>query len=419
MKASIQHWMRGGAFLFLLKLLVSTSSAQTAQIPTVAVMPLEASGVTADEAKLLASRLNSELVRVGAFRVVERTRVDDLLREMGFQQSGACATNECVAEVGKLLSVQYMVGGTVGRIGQTLVLDTRLIEVSSGRIIRTTSDNHQGPVEGLLEILKNVAIRLADRQEQPPPSRPLTQISQLQSQIMADGITIATRSQQYYRTPIQLGGGGYSCKGFEISPDLQETAHAKYSAMADADHSLTIVGIGKELGSANANPIRVTMKVLPTELTATMEVENPAENQKPQKFLVKFSLEGRNYVLLDEAGNEVKLNLGKEAPGRAEKEALMRVNRGALLSGCAIIASKSQNYYRMPKKMGGGAHSFKGYQIPPELQKTATGSYTIIVDDDHSMTIVGISKGRGYDGVNPERVEMKVSPAGIKTAIKN
>ncbi len=419
MKDSIQHWMRCGAFLFSLILFVSTSSTQTAQTPTVAVMPLEVSGITDDEGKLLTSRLNSELVRVGAFRVVERARVDDLLREMGFQQSGACAKNECVAEVGKLLSVQYMVGGTVGRIGPTLVLDTRLIEVSSGRIIRTTSDNHQGPVEGLLEILQNVAIRLAGRQEQPPPSRPLVQISQLQAQIMADAITIATRSQQYYRTPIQLGGGGHSCKGFEILPDLRETAHANYSAIADADHSLTIVGIGKELGSARANPIRVTMKVLPTELMATMEVENPAEDKKPQKLLVKFSLEGRNYVLLDEAGNEVKLDLGKEGPGRAEKEAFINVNRGALLSGCAMIASKSQNYYRLPKRMGGGAHSFKGFQIPPELQKTANGSYTIIVDDDHAMTIIGIGKERGYDGINPTRVEMKILPAGIKTAIKN
>jgi hypothetical protein len=150
-----------------------------------------------------------------------------------------------------------------------------------------------------------------------------------------------------------------------------------------------------------------------------MEVDNPMANKKVQKFLVKFFLDGRNYVLTDEAGNEVKLNPGKEALGRAEKEAFRNVNRGALLSGCAALAARSQNYYRRPKTMGGGGRSFQGYAIPPDFQKTAKGSYTAIVNDDHSLTIIGVGTELGYDGVKPVRVKMKVSPAGIMTEIEN
>ncbi|NUO79479.1 hypothetical protein HUU05_05335 [candidate division KSB1 bacterium] len=129
-------------------------------------MPLQAKGLVNDEALLLTSRLNSELVRLGVFRVVERARVDELLKEMGFQQSGACDEDKCVAQVGKLLGVQYIVGGEIGRIGQAYALEVRMINVSSGRVIRATSDTYHGPIEGMLEIMKNVALKLIGRKVQ-------------------------------------------------------------------------------------------------------------------------------------------------------------------------------------------------------------------------------------------------------------
>jgi TolB-like protein len=140
--------------------------AQSRKTFTLATMPLQASGLTIGEAQLLTSRLNSELVRLGMFRVAERARVDDLLKEMGFQQSGACDANECFAQVGRMLGVQYMVGGEVGRIGQSFALEVRMIDVASGRIVKATSDVYQGPIEGLLEIMRNVALKLVGRKTQ-------------------------------------------------------------------------------------------------------------------------------------------------------------------------------------------------------------------------------------------------------------
>jgi TolB-like protein len=168
----------GAMLVAALALLAARSAAQTTppktQPLTIATMPLEASaGMSAQEAALLTSRLNSELVNDGTFRVVERAKVDALLQEMGLQQSGACDANECVVEVGKMLGVQLMVGGTVGRIGETYVIDTRMIAVSSGRIVRTTKDNYQGPIDGLLDVLQDVAKKLAGRQVAPRSATPI------------------------------------------------------------------------------------------------------------------------------------------------------------------------------------------------------------------------------------------------------
>lgn len=150
----------------LFMVFITACYAQKRNPITLATMPLQPKGVVNDEALMLTSRLNSELVRLGVFRVVERARVDELLKEMGFQQSGACDEDKCVAQVGKLLGVQYMVGGEIGLVGEAYTLEVRLINVSSGQIIRATSDTYQGPIEGLLEIMKNVALKLNGRKVQ-------------------------------------------------------------------------------------------------------------------------------------------------------------------------------------------------------------------------------------------------------------
>ena len=56
----------------------------------------------------------------GCFRVIERTEMDNILREQGFQKSGACDDENCLVEVGQLLGVNRMaaanplVGDTTG-----------------------------------------------------------------------------------------------------------------------------------------------------------------------------------------------------------------------------------------------------------------------------------------------------------------
>lgn len=181
-------------------LLTAMCNAQSRKTVTLATMPLQASGLTAGEALLITSRLNSELVRLGMFRVVERARVDDLLKEMGFQQSGACDANECVAQVGRMLGVQYMVGGEVGRIGQSFALEVRMINVASGRVTQATSDIYQGPIEGLLEIMRNVALKLVGRKVQ---SVTVTQKKQHQS---PSGLKWNTLGLEIDALPFATGG---------------------------------------------------------------------------------------------------------------------------------------------------------------------------------------------------------------------
>ncbi|NQT96425.1 MAG: hypothetical protein HQ562_01655 [Candidatus Marinimicrobia bacterium] len=127
----------------------------------IAVLTLEGKGVTQQEAEILTERLRSALVQDGRYQVVERTQMETILAEQGFQQSG-CMSNECLIQAGLILGVQQMVGGTVGKIGSSYAVDLRLFDVETSEIIKAVTRNYQGAIDGLLAIMSEVAVDLAN-----------------------------------------------------------------------------------------------------------------------------------------------------------------------------------------------------------------------------------------------------------------
>jgi len=89
-----------------------------------------------DRSLISASRVISQLVRhelaaTGAFEIVERERMQDILRVQGFGLTG-CTSDSCVIEIGRLLNAPKMAVGTLGRLGRKYVLTLRIIDVELG-----------------------------------------------------------------------------------------------------------------------------------------------------------------------------------------------------------------------------------------------------------------------------------------------
>jgi len=138
--------------------------------PHIAILNLEGrGGISADEAATLTDRLRGHLVNTGAFVVVDRDKTEAALQEIGFQQSG-CVSTLCAVQVGKMLTVQKMVTGSIGKIGKTYTVDVSVIDVESSRIERSLLKNYQGEVDGLLETLKAIAGELARAAKPQPPA---------------------------------------------------------------------------------------------------------------------------------------------------------------------------------------------------------------------------------------------------------
>ena len=139
--------------------------AQEKEKDTIAVLNMNArAGVSQSGVQTLSDRLRTELVNTGAFTVLERGQMDAILGEQGFNLQG-CTSSECAVEAGKLLGVQLMVAGDVGKIGDVITIDIRVFNVSSGKITGAYIEDYEGDVAGLLGLMKSIAKKIAGVEE--------------------------------------------------------------------------------------------------------------------------------------------------------------------------------------------------------------------------------------------------------------
>ncbi|MDP7529693.1 MAG: CsgG/HfaB family protein [Candidatus Marinimicrobia bacterium] len=128
---------------------------------TVAVTDFEGRGISSLEAQTLTDRFRTAVATTGAVRLVERRMMMELLDEQGFQQSG-CTSDECAIEVGQLLGVEYMLGGAIGKVGDTFTIDARMISVETGVTERVKELTYEGKVDGLITEIQVLAYTMVD-----------------------------------------------------------------------------------------------------------------------------------------------------------------------------------------------------------------------------------------------------------------
>jgi len=120
-----------------------------AQEITIAVLDFDGDGVSQSETRTLTNRLRDEMFKTGAYIVLERGKMDEVLKEQGFQQTG-CVTSECAVEVGNMLGVQQMIGGSIGKVGTVYTVSARIFDVQTGKILKSANYDHIGDIGQLL-----------------------------------------------------------------------------------------------------------------------------------------------------------------------------------------------------------------------------------------------------------------------------
>ncbi len=147
-------------FLFL-ALVITLLSAQKMNI---AVNQLSGQNIDASTLTILSERTRTEFIQTGAFTVIERTEMDAILHEMGIQQSGVCDESSCLVEVGKVLGVEQIVAGSVGKLNDTFfAVSLRIIDVESSAILHAINYDHRGNMESLLSSgIKNAVVQLVE-----------------------------------------------------------------------------------------------------------------------------------------------------------------------------------------------------------------------------------------------------------------
>ncbi len=117
--------------------------AKDAKPPTLAVLYFDYSGKDEELGLLrkgLAQMLLSDLSGAQGIRLVERERLEDVLSELKLGQKAAFDA-KTAAKVGKLLGAQHMVLGSYFSLGGVLRADARIVEVETGRVLRSAGAN--------------------------------------------------------------------------------------------------------------------------------------------------------------------------------------------------------------------------------------------------------------------------------------
>jgi len=148
--------------LFTVLIPYFVAAEQTSRRLYISVLDLTPHGISHVVAAQLSDRLRVELHETDRFEVMERERMEEILEEQAFQLSDVCDTEVCAVEIGKLIGVQKMVIGSLGRLGRAYTLSIRMVDVETGIVERTAKEDYRGPVEDLLTVpVPRLAKRLA------------------------------------------------------------------------------------------------------------------------------------------------------------------------------------------------------------------------------------------------------------------
>ncbi|MFC1499822.1 PEGA domain-containing protein [Candidatus Zixiibacteriota bacterium] len=128
---------------------------------TVGVLDLEPNNVDPGDARAITERLRFYLGQQPAFLVIERQRMSEIMEEVGFQFSGACDTDECVIQVGRILGARKMVAGSVSRVGTIYSLQVRIIDIETTRIEQQAMSDVTGIEEAFQTATREVSEQLA------------------------------------------------------------------------------------------------------------------------------------------------------------------------------------------------------------------------------------------------------------------
>ncbi|MBN1414959.1 MAG: DUF2380 domain-containing protein [Bacteroidales bacterium] len=150
--------------LLSILLIASSLFAQT----SIAVLELQGKGLSEMEASILSDRLRHELFQTGKYRVVERELMGEIMNEQGFQLS-ECTSTECMVQIGQVLGVDQMVGGSVSKFGTMYSVAVRLVSVETGEFLGTATYDHEGRMEDLLKYgMKAVSGKLSGFENSEP-----------------------------------------------------------------------------------------------------------------------------------------------------------------------------------------------------------------------------------------------------------
>ena len=152
--------MRSFHILAAAGLLAATAAAATGQqVPTVAVLDLNAFSVSLEDASAvgrgIAAMITTELSDRPEVQIVDRQQIEEVLRRQQVSVGATGVADDAAMQIGRLLGAHYIVTGNVALDPRRARLDLRMIDVETGGIVKSVKE--PGERDDLLGLAERIA----------------------------------------------------------------------------------------------------------------------------------------------------------------------------------------------------------------------------------------------------------------------
>ena len=157
--------------------------------PVVAVLDFEYSGIPRIESVVFIDFITSHLVQSGRYKVIDKARREMLLKEIEFSYTD-CADETCQLEIGRQLSADQIVLGSLGKVSNRYFLTIKLLDVETAETLNTASKMYKS-MDALLDDSAQVISSFMVYEEEPDYQPILDSSTGEQSSQLSEGTRIA------------------------------------------------------------------------------------------------------------------------------------------------------------------------------------------------------------------------------------
>ena len=147
------------SILFFTLIIIPSYMLSAQDKPVISVLNFKTSGISKSEVQIFIDYLSSLLFETGKFHVIERKERDKILMEQEFSLSDFTDESSQI-EIGRLLSSDLIVTGSIGLFQNNYLLSIKLIDVETSEILEIASDKFLS-VDELLNGTKYLAYKIA------------------------------------------------------------------------------------------------------------------------------------------------------------------------------------------------------------------------------------------------------------------
>jgi TolB-like protein len=150
------------ALLAVYQLLTLYTPSISQNKTAIAVLNFEAKNVSHETAEAVADILSTELFNTKRFEVIERQAITRILEEQKLQMTGITDMSQA-AEIGKVLNVKKIMIGSVSKLGQTYIINTRLVDVQTGAMELAQTAKSENGEDGLPSAIADLVATISQK----------------------------------------------------------------------------------------------------------------------------------------------------------------------------------------------------------------------------------------------------------------